>query len=43
MIPNWSIEASHIKSLELVDAKAAKKELPAITQHEFVDPAIVSV
>jgi len=44
MIPNWSIEASHIMSLDLVEAKAAKEPpSPLPQQAEFNDPAIVSV
>lgn len=45
MIPNWSIEASHIKALELVEAKDVQELAPpvAVTQAEFVDPAILSV
>ena len=44
MIPNWSIEASHIMSLELVEAKAAKESPSSPPQQaEFNDPAIVSV
>jgi hypothetical protein len=45
MIPNWSIEASHIKALELVEAKGAQELAPpvAVVQAEFVDPAILSV
>jgi hypothetical protein len=45
MIPNWSIEASHIKALELVEAKGAQELAPpvAVAQAEFIDPAILSV
>jgi len=43
MIPNWSIEASHIMSLELVEANAAKEPPPPPPPPEFNDPAILSV